>query len=358
LGRAIQGFGAGGIFPVASAFIGDTFPPGKRGGALGIIGSVFGFSGVMGPILGGILLKYGWQWLFIINLPVAFILVVLSLYILPVTHRKWVPEFDWKGTVILSIFVTSLGYGLNQIQTNNFLASFFSLKVWPFLLISIFMILLLWKIEKSSTDPIIEVNLLASKEVKLTTGIAIGTGLAQSAIIFIPSYAMIALSLSTSNASLMLIPLVLTMAISAPVVGQLLDRLGSKIIVMGGTFILIGGMIIISFSANNTYLFIISELLVGMGLVTILGSPLRYIMLSESPANDRASGQALININVSTGQLIGGTFIGTIIASQTGLYGFQTAYLLIAIVGIVILTLAIGLKNKKESLKTMQSNFS
>lgn len=32
LGRAIQGFGAGGIFPVASAFIGDTFPPEKRGG--------------------------------------------------------------------------------------------------------------------------------------------------------------------------------------------------------------------------------------------------------------------------------------------------------------------------------------
>ena len=57
LGRAIQGFGAGGIFPVASAFIGDTFPPEKRGGALGIIGSVFGFSAVIGPILGGLLLN-------------------------------------------------------------------------------------------------------------------------------------------------------------------------------------------------------------------------------------------------------------------------------------------------------------
>jgi MFS family permease len=68
IGRAIQGFGAGGIFPVASAFIGDTFPPEKRGGALGLIGSVWGFSGLLGPILGGLLLSYGWQWLFIINL--------------------------------------------------------------------------------------------------------------------------------------------------------------------------------------------------------------------------------------------------------------------------------------------------
>ncbi len=68
IGRAIQGFGAGGIFPVASAFIGDTFPPEKRGGALGLIGSVWGFSGLLGPILGGLLLSYGWQWPFIINL--------------------------------------------------------------------------------------------------------------------------------------------------------------------------------------------------------------------------------------------------------------------------------------------------
>ena len=71
LGRAIQGFGAGGIFPVASAFIGDTFPPEKRGGALGIIGSVWGFSGILGPIIGALLLPYGWQWLFIINIPIS-----------------------------------------------------------------------------------------------------------------------------------------------------------------------------------------------------------------------------------------------------------------------------------------------
>ena len=59
IGRAIQGFGAGGIFPVASAFIGDTFPPEKRGGALGIIGSVWGLSGILGPIIGALLLSYG-----------------------------------------------------------------------------------------------------------------------------------------------------------------------------------------------------------------------------------------------------------------------------------------------------------
>jgi MFS family permease len=54
IGRALQGFGAGGIFPVASAVIGDTFPPEKRGGALGLIGAVFGLAFLVGPILGGV----------------------------------------------------------------------------------------------------------------------------------------------------------------------------------------------------------------------------------------------------------------------------------------------------------------
>ncbi len=50
IGRAIQGLGAGGIFPVASAVIGDTFPPEKRGSALGLIGAVFGLAFIIGPI--------------------------------------------------------------------------------------------------------------------------------------------------------------------------------------------------------------------------------------------------------------------------------------------------------------------
>jgi len=58
IGRAIQGFGASGIFPVASALVGDIFPPEKRGRILGLIGAVFGLAFLMGPFIAGILLRY------------------------------------------------------------------------------------------------------------------------------------------------------------------------------------------------------------------------------------------------------------------------------------------------------------
>ena len=114
LGRAIQGLGAGGIFPVASAVIGDTFPPEKRGSALGLIGAVFGIAFLIGPIIGGLLLMVGWQWLFLVNLPLAALVIALSLRLLPATRPPEQRRFDWAGMLVLSAMLGALAYGLNR----------------------------------------------------------------------------------------------------------------------------------------------------------------------------------------------------------------------------------------------------
>jgi EmrB/QacA subfamily drug resistance transporter len=355
LGRAIQGIGAGGIFPVANAFIGDIFPPEKRGGALGILSTVWGLSGVLGPVLGGLLLIYGWQWLFIINLPIATAVMLGSFYILPKTVKNRKISFDWHGIIILGLLVTSLAYGINQIDTNNFLASLSTLYVWPFLVLSLILLPILWKVEKNVQDPLIQVDLFASKEVKLITSIMVGTGLIQASTVFIPAFVIVALSFTTSQASLMLLPIVLTMAVGAPIIGKLLDKFGSRNIMFTGAFTMAIGLFIIGMFSTSFYLFIFAGVLIGVGMSTAIGSPPRYIMLVESPPKERASGQALINIITSAGQLIGGALIGAVIGSYAGkLAGYQFTYILIGVVAISMTILTIGLKNKKEQLKTMK----
>ena len=358
IGRAIQGFGAGGIFPVASAFIGDTFPPEKRGGALGLIGSVWGFSGLLGPILGGLLLSYGWQWLFIINIPIAALVILLGFKILPQSKKESYTKFDWYGTAVLALMVSSLAYGVNQINTTNFMGSITSIYTWPFLIAAVLLLPMLVRIENRADDPVIEVNLLKSREVKIATGISIGTGLNQTAIVFLPAFAVTLLTLTTSQASLMVIPLVLALGISAPVIGRLLDRYGTKRIMFAGTIVLVIGLFMLSTLGKSFYLFILSGIVIGLGLGSVLGSPLRYIMLSESPASKRAAGQALININSSVGQLVGGALIGAVIASQGGsAMGYQSAYFLIGCVAIVMTILTLGLKKQQEQIETAQSNY-
>jgi EmrB/QacA subfamily drug resistance transporter len=355
LGRAIQGLGAGGIFPVANAFIGDIFPPEKRGGALGILSSVWGLSFVLGPILGGLLLNFAWQWLFIINIPISIIVALASFYMLPGSVKNPESKFDWPGLIILGVLVTLLSYGINQIDAYHFLESLLSLNVLPFLVISLLLFPILWKIERNAQTPLIPVYLFKNKEVKLVNSIMFGTGLLQASTIFIPAFTIAAISFSPSQASLMLLPIVLTIAISAPIIGKLLDNFGSRNIMFLGIFTMIFGLFIIGFFPKSFSVFILSGVLIGVGLGTAIGSPPRYIMLLESPPRERASGQGILNIITSIGQLIGGALIGAFIGSYAGkLIGYEYAYIFIGFAAVIMLILTINLKSKLEQQETMK----
>ena len=355
-GRALQGFGAGGIFPVASAVIGDTFPPEKRGGALGLIGAVFGLAFLVGPILGGIILTIaGWQWLFIINLPIALTVVIMGWQVLPVTHPASNRPFDWAGMLVLGVMLASLAYGLNQIDTQNFFGSVASLSVWPFLLIGIVLLFVFPRIEKKAEDPILNLNLFKSRQTVIASMLSAGAGLGESGMVFIPALAVAAMPaiINEHNASYLLMPVVLAMAVGSPLVGRLLDKFGSKVMVFGGTFLLAIGMIMLSNSNLISMLwgFIASAAVIGLGLSSLLGAPMRYIMLNEASAADRTSAQGLITLFTSVGQLTSSALIGAVAASMGGgVKGYGTAYMVIGIIAGIMVLLTLGLKTRQQEL--------
>src|SRR5690606_27354039 len=136
VGCGVQGLATSGILPVASAVVGDTFPPEKRGRALGILGAVFGLAFIIGPIIAGIFLAtLGWSWLFMINLPVAVIVAVLAYRTLPSTRTDAKRQVDWLGILVLGAMLVSLAYSVNQLDAQALGASLLSLRVWPALLI-------------------------------------------------------------------------------------------------------------------------------------------------------------------------------------------------------------------------------
>lgn len=360
-GRALQGFGAGGIFPVASAVIGDTFPPEKRGGALGLIGAVFGLAFLVGPILGGIILSItSWQWLFIINLPIALVVIIMGWQLLPVTHPATTRPFDLAGMAILGIMLASLAYGLNQIDTQNFFGSLASLSVWPFLVLGIILLFVFPAIEKKAADPILNLNLFKSRQTVIASMLSAGAGLGESGMVFIPALAVAAMPaiINEHNASYLLMPVVLAMAVGSPLVGRLLDKFGSKVMVFAGTFLLAVGMIMLSSSNLISMLwgFIASAAVIGLGLSSLLGAPMRYIMLNEASAADRTSAQGLITLFTSVGQLTSSALIGAVAASMGGgVKGYGTAYMVIGIIAGIMVILTLGLKNRQQELDMIKN---
>ena len=358
VGRAVQGFGAGGVFPVASAVIGDTFPPEKRGGALGLIGAVFGIAFLVGPILAGIILfLLSWHWLFIINLPIALIVIVMALRILPGARPAQQREFDLLGMAILAALLAALAFGINQLDTANMAVSIVSLAVLPFLLLAVALLPIFLLIESRAANPVVRLSLFRSRQVKLISFVALGAGLGEASVVFVPALVVAAFGVSSYTASFMLLPAVLAMAVGSPTAGRMLDRRGSRVVLLAGTILVTAGMFVVAFLAANIVFFYVAAILVGLGLGILLGAPLRYVMLNESPASDRAAAQGVLTLYTSTGQLLGGVLVGAVAASfGGGLAGYATAFLVVGVIMLAMTALTLGLKSRAAEIETAQRN--
>lgn len=356
LGRLIQGFGCGGLFPVAGAFVGDAFPLEERGKALGILGSVFGISAIGGPLVGAALIPYGWNWCFTINIPISIFLIIFALYILPDATDNRELKIDYLGMLVLCLLAISLAYGLNQIDSSDFINSLMSVNVAPFLILFIVLIPVFFKIEKMAAESIVPIHMLKNKDISIACIETLCYGIIYSSAIFIPSLVILSMGLSDQYASLMLIPILGANAVAAPVLGKILDSAGSRKIMAFGTLILAIGLIAIAAYPDNFILFIVAGCLVGVGMVTIIGAPLRYIVLTEAKPTERGAGQAIVNMLSSAGQLIGGALIGGIIASFSGILGYKISLILAAAVAMVAFVFTLKLKGRDEQMETMKSN--
>ena len=100
----IQAAGAGGIFPVAAAAIGDAVPLERRGSALGLLGAIWGLAAIVGPNVGGALTHFfSWHWIFVANVPLAAIVIVLAQRYVPVAAARARGPLDVAGLVVLAI---------------------------------------------------------------------------------------------------------------------------------------------------------------------------------------------------------------------------------------------------------------
>ncbi len=357
LGRAIQGFGSGGIFPVASAVIGDTFPQEKRGSALGLIGAVFGIAFIIGPIIAGVLLMFSWHWLFIINLPIAFFIIAGSTKLLNNSNKETKGKFDLKGMLLLGIILASITYGFNKIDTKEIFQSLISLDVLPFILIPIILLPFFKATEEKAGNPVLRIKLFASKQVILVSLLSIGAGIVEAAIVFVPPLLVATFKVTSSTASFMLFPVVLAMAAGSPTAGRMLDKMGSKAVLITGTILLSIGMFALALNSGSLILFYTAASISGIGMGFLLGAPLRYIMLKEARASERASGQGVLTLFTGTGQLFGSALVGAVASSQGGgSTGLQIAYGMVGAILFLLIIVSFNLKSRTEELNTVQES--
>lgn len=350
VGRAVQGFGSGGIFPVAAAVIGDVVSEERRGRALGMIGATFGLAFLIGPILGGILLHFSWRWIFWGPFPLAVLLVPAAWNTLPTTRAAQVPPWDGPGIVLTALTLAALTLGLNQVDAAHPLASLTGTSGALVILgIGLAAVLLWW--EPRAPDPVLPLSGVRHFLARLTLFLSFMAGVLEGGTAFVPTLLVLGLGVTASKASFMLVPVALSLAVGAPFFGWLLDKIGARVVMLIGATLLVLGLGILGWAPLTVVSFYTAAVASGLGLSAFLGAPVRYLMLQINDPDERAGGQALISVVTKIGQMVSAAFIGAVAASFGGNFGaYVEAFRVLAVLAVGLLpVVAYGVPGRKPA---------
>lgn len=269
LARALQGLGGGGLMTLAQATIADVVSPRERGRYAGYFSIVWGGSSVLGPMLGGIVTqRYGWPWIFWINLPLgltALLVADRALRKLPVAHRR--STIDYAGILLLSgatvalLLILSLG-GKRLPWTGPQSLALFAAAV---ILGGLFL-----HNQRRSPEPIVPPHFLRDRVIRpvlATIFLIFGSYLALA--VLAPIYFQVALGMSVSDAGLLMIPLGLASVLTANLAGQNTRKTGRyKRPPLFGMPVAIGVLAIMAFYADSLSAPVaaIALMVVGLGV--------------------------------------------------------------------------------------------
>ncbi len=307
IARVIQAIGGGGIMPIANAFIGNSFPPEKRGTALGFVGGVYGIATILGPTMGSSILDIAgvnhWGWIFFINLPISLLILALS-YNLKENLGEDNKKMDLKGSLVLSIMILSLMYALTNLNYFNFTESIKDLHVYPFLILFVICLPLFILIESKADDPILNLRYFKERQILLTLILGFITGVGLMAVVFIPQFAENILKIKTGNGGYLVTLMSVFAGISAPLGGKFIDKYSAKLVTVLGMICTAFGTFFLAFftTAHPSFVSIMIGLVfVGFGMGFTMGTPLNYLMLSFVGERESASALSTLSLIRSIG---------------------------------------------------------
>lgn len=309
--RAVQAIGGGGIMPVATAEFGTSFPPEKRGMALGLTGGVYGIANIFGASVGSFILdtfgQHNWQFIFYINLPICLFILVVGFLMLPNTKERDVRPIDALGIGVLIVMILSLLYGLRGIDFYNFGSSITSLDVYPFLIGFVVLLPVFVLVERKAADPVINLSYFKNPSIVITLVLAVITGVVMMGMIFIPQFAANAMRMPSGSGGYFVIILALFAGLGAPISGKLIDKFGVKIVLAGGFAASVLGAVFLAFVATsmpNMITVIVSLVLLGTGMGFTMGTPLNYMMLAKTEESQSNSALATLSLVRSIGTAV------------------------------------------------------
>ncbi|MBR9443901.1 MFS transporter [Staphylococcus aureus] len=335
ISRVIQGFGSGVMMSLSQIVPKLAFEIPLRYKIMGIVGSVWGISSIIGPLLGGGILEFAtWHWLFYINIPIAIIAIILVVWTFHFPEEETVAKskFDTKGITLFYIFIGLIMFALlnQQLLLLNFLS----------FILAIVVAMCLFKVEKHVSSPFLPV-VEFNRSITLVFITDLLTAICLMGFnLYIPVYLQEQLGLSPLQSGLVIFPLSVAWITLNFNLHRIEAKLSRKVIYLLSFTLLLVSSIIISFGIKLPVLIAFVLILAGLSFGYIYTKDSVIVQEETSPLQMKKM-MSFYGLTKNLGASIGSTIMGYLYAIQSGIFGPNLHNVLSAVavisIGLIVL---------------------
>ncbi|HHW6771317.1 TPA: multidrug efflux MFS transporter SdrM [Staphylococcus aureus] len=335
ISRVIQGFGSGVLMSLSQIVPKLAFEIPLRYKIMGIVGSVWGISSIIGPLLGGGILEFAtWHWLFYINIPIAIIAIILVIWTFHFPEEETVAKskFDTKGLTLFYVFIGLIMFALlnQQLSLLNFLS----------FILAIVVAMCLFKVEKHVSSPFLPV-VEFNRSITLVFITDLLTAICLMGFnLYIPVYLQEQLGLSPLQSGLVIFPLSVAWITLNFNLHRIEAKLSRKVIYLLSFTLLLVSSIIISFGIKLPVLIAFVLILAGLSFGYIYTKDSVIVQEETSPLQMKKM-MSFYGLTKNLGASIGSTIMGYLYAIQSGIFGPNLHNVLSAVavisIGLIVL---------------------
>ncbi|TDZ91100.1 putative transport protein HsrA [Mycobacteroides salmoniphilum] len=317
--RVIQGIGGGMLMPLSFMILTREAGP-KRLGRVIAIGAVpFLLGPIGGPILGGWLIgSYGWEWIFLINLPIGLSAIVLAALMFPGDSPEPSEKLDVVGALLLSPGVAILLVGMSAIPGRNGMADPHVLL--PALIGAALIGAFIVRTRNRASHPLIDLRLFENRVIKwanITQFAFAATFVGVS--LLVPSYFQVVLHQTPMRSGMSMVAMGVGLVLTMPLAGVLMDKHGPRTIVLVGLPLIAVGLGIFTFGvarqADFSPILPAGLMVMGMG-VGCTSTPLSAACVQSLAPSQIARGTTLLSVNDQVGGSVGAALMATLLTNQ------------------------------------------
>lgn len=359
--RAAQGLGAAIMMALTLAFVSEAVPQAKTGSAMGLLGTMSAIGTALGPSLCGFLIAgFGWQAIFLVNLPLGILTFVLAYRHLPVDHRKertGRASFDSLGTLLLALTLAAYALAMTT-GRGSFGAVNIALLLAAAIGLGLFM-----RAETRADSPLISLKLL--RDPVLCAGLAMSalvSAVVMATLVVGPFYLARGLGLGAVQVGLVLSVGPLAAALTGVPAGRMADRLGAGRMTKAGLV----GMAFGSFSlamlpaglALPGYVVAIAVLTIGYALFQTANNT---TVMKDIHPDQRGVVSGILNLSRNLGLITGTSVLGAVFAFASAsvditlarpeavAFGMRATFAVAAILVAFALAIAVGSRARLQA---------